>query len=282
MIQSALTRNNVTIIGRGKQPVIFASGFGFDQKVWTTISKAFEDDFQVILFDYVGFGNSDLTAYDPEKYSTISGYVEDLLAICTELDLHNAIVVGHSVGGMIGMLASIQQPARISTLIMIGSSPSFLNEAAEYHGGFEKGELDALLELMEKNYFEWTTLITETIMNGSGQPEIKAGIEQQFRINAEEITYQFAKVCFFTDYRDQLPNNTVPTLLIHSQNDLFVPEEVSHYLKEKLPNSTISYLQTTGHCPHISHPTEIIHVMKRFLNEQSERVIKHTGVIHGE
>ncbi|GAE26781.1 hydrolase [Halalkalibacter wakoensis JCM 9140] len=281
MTESALTRNNVTIIGKGKQPVIFASGFGFDQKVWATIAESFEEDYQVILFDYVGFGNSDVTAYDPEKYRTISGYVEDVLEICNELDLVNAIFVGHSVGGMIGLLASIQQPATISTLVMIGSSPSFLNEP-NYHGGFEKEELDALLELMEKNYFEWTTLIAETIMNGSNQPEMKTGIEEQFRFNAADITYEFAKVCFFTDYREYLQDNTVPTLLIHSHNDLFVPEEVSQYMKEKLPNSTISYLPTTGHCPHISHPKEILDTMKRFLNEQSKSVIKSTGALYGK
>lgn len=277
MTQSSITRNNVTVTGKGKQPVLFAPGFGFDQRVWATVSKSFEEEFQVISFDYVGFGNSNLTAYDEKKYSNISGYVEDVLAICSDLNLENIIFVGHSVGSMIGLLASIQQPDIFSKLIMIGPSPSFLNEAAEYHGGFEKEELDTLLFMMKKNYVQWTTAIASTIMNGSNQPEIEKGIEDQFRFNNPDITHQFAKVCFFTDYREQLKNVAVPTLMIQSANDLFVPRGVMNYMKENISNSTLSCSTAIGHCPHISHPNEIISLIHNYLNEQSESAIKNTG-----
>lgn len=266
MSTDALTRNNVTVKGKGKQRVIFAPGFGFDQKVWEAVSESFEDDFQVILFDYVGFGNSDLLAYTPKRYSSIYGYVEDLLAICNDMDLSDAIFVGHSVGGMIGMLASIQQPELFSNLVMIGPSPSFLNEAPEYNGGFDKEELDSLLNLLVKNYFEWTTTISETIMNGSEQTEMKMEIEDHFRKNHPNITYRFAEVCFFTDYREHLPNVSVPTYIIQSANDVFVPKEVTNYMKDKIPDCAVSYSTAIGHCPHISHPKEISHLIKSHLN----------------
>lgn len=277
MTQSSKTRNNVTVTGKGKQPVLFAPGFGFDKKVWATVSKSFEDEFQVILFDYVGFGNSDLKAYDEKKYSNISGYVEDLLAICSELNLENIIFIGHSVGSMIGMLASIQQPDIFSKLIMIGPSPSLLNEAPDYHGGFEKEELETLLLMMKKNYVQWTTAIAQTIMNDSNHAELEKGIEDQFRSNNPSITHEFAKVCFFTDYRERLQDVKVPTFMIHSAKDLFVPREVINYMKENIPNCTLSYSTGIGHCPHISHPEEIISLIKNYLHGQSESVIKNTG-----
>lgn len=279
MTQHARTQNNVTLKGRGKQPIIFAPGFGFDQEVWAAVAKSFEDNYRVILFDYVGFGQSDITAYDPKKYSTISGYVEDVLAICKELALDNLIFVGHSVGSMIGMLASIQQPDLISKLIMIGPSPFLLNEGSGYRGGFEKEELDGLIELMEKNYCECTTTLSKAIMNGSDYKEFEREIEAQFRLNDPVITNQFAKVCFYTDYREQLKDVTVPTLIIQSSNDLFVPEEVAYYMKEMLFDCVLSYSSAVGHCSHISHPTETIHLIQNFLNEHFASELQGTGGI---
>lgn len=105
-----IVRNNVKIIGKGNQPIIFAHGFGCDQDMWRFITPAFEDNYQVILFDYIGSGNSDLHAYNSEKYSSLQGYVQDILDIIEALNLNNILFVGHSISSMIGMLASIEQP----------------------------------------------------------------------------------------------------------------------------------------------------------------------------
>ena len=117
---SSMKRNNVTISGRGRTPMIFAHGFGCDQHMWRWIAPAFEDDYKVILFDHVGAGQSDLAAYNQAKYSSLAGYADDLLEICHELDLSEGIFVGHSVSSMIGVLAAIKAPARFAKLVLIG------------------------------------------------------------------------------------------------------------------------------------------------------------------
>ena len=71
MNPDVLVRNNVTISGRGKQPLMFAHGFGCDQNMWRHVAPAFEDDFRIVLFDYVGSGKSDLSAYDAARYATL-------------------------------------------------------------------------------------------------------------------------------------------------------------------------------------------------------------------
>src|SRR5687767_1676136 len=106
-----LKRNNVNVIGKGKQPMVFAHGFGCDQNMWRFITPAFEDDYQIILFDYVGAGKSDLYAYNAERYGNLYGYVEDVLEICETLKLKDVVFVGHSVSSIIGILAAIKQPA---------------------------------------------------------------------------------------------------------------------------------------------------------------------------
>lgn len=81
------TRNNITVLGKGTKPMIFAHGFGCGQHMWRYIWPAFEDDYQIILFDYVGSGNSDISAYNQQRYSNLNGYAEDVLEICSALDL---------------------------------------------------------------------------------------------------------------------------------------------------------------------------------------------------
>ncbi|MCT2536949.1 alpha/beta hydrolase [Aquibacillus koreensis] len=277
MTQHSLTRNNVQVKGSGKQPMIFAPGFGFDQTIWYPVLKSFENDYQVISFDYVGFGGSDISAYDSDKYNQISGYVDDLLEICSDLDLHNAIFIGHSVGSMIGMLASIKKPELLSKMIMIGPSPCFINEPPHYHGGFEKDDLINLLEMMDKNYTSWVNSISKTIINDDAKPEMAQDIEERFSLNEPNITRTFAEVCFFTDYREYLSNVMTPSLIIHSSNDVFVPDVVADYMKENIPFSSVIHANTVGHCPHMSHPEETIELIKDFLHKQETRLNTNSG-----
>src|SRR5687768_16215160 len=110
MITNVLRRNNVHVRGRGKQPMLFAHGFGCDQNMWRFVTPAFEDDYRLVLFDYIGSGKSDPTAYDPRRYASLDGYAQDILDVVTALDIRDVIVVAHSVSGIVAALAAIKQP----------------------------------------------------------------------------------------------------------------------------------------------------------------------------
>src|ERR1700743_1006842 len=97
-----LKRNNVNIIGNGSQIILFAHGFGCDQNAWKFVTDAFTEDYKVVLFDYTGSGASDIQKYISSKYSTLEGYVQDVLDICEVLNIKDSIFVGHSVSCMIG------------------------------------------------------------------------------------------------------------------------------------------------------------------------------------
>ena len=97
MVNNVTKRNNVKIIGKGTQPIMFAHGFGCDQNMWRFVTPAFEEDYRIILFDYVGAGKSDISSYNPQRYNSLYGYAKDVLDICKELDLRDVIFIGHSV-----------------------------------------------------------------------------------------------------------------------------------------------------------------------------------------
>ncbi|MBA3530648.1 MAG: alpha/beta hydrolase [Ardenticatenales bacterium] len=268
MAQDILVRNNVKVIGQGVQPMMFAHGFGCDQNMWRFVTPAFEEDYQLILFDYVGSGNSDLRAYNTERYSTLKGYAQDVLDICDALDLMDVIFVGHSVSSMIGLLASIQEPERFERLILIGPSPRYLNDAPDYVGGFERADIEGLLDMMERNYIGWANFLAPVIMKNPAQGALAHELTESFCSTDPKIARLFAEVTFFSDNRTDLPEVTLPSLIMQCSEDALAPLEVGTYLQHHLPNSALRVLQATGHCPHMSHPEETIRVIKEYLSRE--------------
>ncbi|MBT2756514.1 alpha/beta hydrolase [Mesobacillus foraminis] len=270
MNQDIFIRNNVKVLGNGTRSMILAPGFGCDQSVWKPVAKMFENEYRIILFDYVGSGNSDLRAYDAKKYSTLEGYAQDVLDVCSLLELKDAIFVGHSVGSMIGMLASLKNPEHFSDLIMLGPSPCYLNVPPDYFGGFEREQLFGLIEMMERNYLGWATVFAATVMNNPDRPELKAELEERFCSTDPIIARQFAEAAFFADNRKDLSNVTVPTLILQCSEDVIAPVQVGAYIHQHLPGSVLKHMKATGHCPHMSHPEETIDLIRNYLKETSK------------
>jgi sigma-B regulation protein RsbQ len=265
MASNVIARNNVRTLGKGEQPMVFAHGFGCDQNMWRFITPAFEDDYKLVLFDYVGAGGSDITAYNPDRYSTLDGYAKDIIEICEELELYDVILVGHSVSSMIGVLASIREPERFSRLILVGPSPSYINDG-DYVGGFNREDIEGLLQMMEKNYMGWASYLAPAIMANAERPELAHELETSFCSTDPVIARQFAIATFFSDNREDLEKVTVPSLIMQCSEDIIAPVEVGKYLHKKLANSTFAQMKATGHCPHISHPDETIEVIKSYLD----------------
>jgi sigma-B regulation protein RsbQ len=264
MKERIIQRNNVKIWGSGRQTMMFAHGFGCDQNMWRYVTPAFEDDYKIVVFDYVGAGKSDLTAYNSERYSNLNGYAQDVLEICGTLKLRDVIFVGHSVSSMIGLLAAIKEPSLFSKLILIGPSPCYINDTG-YKGGFERKDIEELLDTMDKNYIGWANFLAPVIMKNPERPELGQELTQSFCSTDPKIARQFAEATFFSDNRKDLTKAQTPALIMQCSDDLIAPNEVGDYLHAHLPNSELRILKATGHCPHMSEPEETIQVMKEYL-----------------
>jgi sigma-B regulation protein RsbQ len=262
--KNIIQRNNVRTWGKGTQPLMFAHGFGCDQNMWRFTTPAFENDYKIIVFDYVGAGKSDLTAYNKERYSNLNGYALDVLEICEAMELKDVIFVAHSVSSMIGLLAAIKEPDYFSDLILIGPSPCYINDA-NYKGGFERKDIVELLDTMDKNYIGWANFLAPAIMKNPERPELGKELTESFCSTDPTIARQFAMATFFSDNRKDLLKLKKPSLIMQCSDDIIAPFEVGDYLHAHLANSTLKVLKATGHCPHMSHPEETIAVMKEYL-----------------
>ena len=178
---------NVTISGRSSgQPMVFAHGFGCDQHMWRHVTPRFEDEFRVILFDLIGAGGSDLTAFDPDRYDSLNAYADDVLTICRELELNEVIFVGHSVSAMIGILAAVEDPERFAKLVLVGPSPRYINDQT-YVGGFSESDIAELLDSLESNYLGWSSAMAPVIMGNVERPELGEELSESFCRTDPEI-----------------------------------------------------------------------------------------------
>lgn len=269
MAEDILRRNNVNLQGSGTTSMIFAHGFGCDQNMWRFVAPAFAEDYQTVLFDYVGSGKSDASAYNPVRYGDLNGYAQDVIEISESLGLKGAVFVGHSVGAMIGILASIQRPELFSQLILIGPSPRYINDLPDYIGGFERSDLEDLFDLMDKNYFGWAGYLAPAIMGNSERPGLAAELEESFCKVNPAVARRFAEATFYADNREDLPKVTTPSLILQSTEDIIAPLEVGAYVYHRIPDSTLQIMEATGHCPHMSHPEETIRLIQEYLASHS-------------
>jgi sigma-B regulation protein RsbQ len=259
-----LKRNNVRVVGRGSRTMMLAHGYGCDQSMWRHIVPMFEDDYRIILFDYVGHGLSDASAFDRSRYSTLSGYAEDVLAICEALAVKDAVFVGHSVSSMIGILAAQKDPTRFETLVLVGPSPCYVNDG-DYVGGFTRADIDGLLEFLDSNHLGWSSTMAPVIMGNPQRPELSEELANSFCRTNPEIAKHFARVTFLSDNRADLPQVKAQCLILQCTNDAIAPHAVGEYVQKHIPRSRMCVLQATGHCPHLSAPEETAAAMRSFL-----------------
>ena len=264
-----LRRNNVRVSGQQDgQPMVFSHGFGCDQHMWRFVAPRFEDRYRVVLFDHVGAGESDLSAYDRERYSTLSGYAADVTEILDAMDLRDVVFVGHSVSAMIGLLAVLERPQRYASLVMVGPSPRYIDDAS-YVGGFTPGDIEELLESLDSNYLGWSSTMAPVIMGNADRPELGEELTASFCRTDPDIARQFAAVTFLSDSREDLGEVPVPTLILQCSDDVIAPIAVGEYVRDHIPGSRMVLLDATGHCPNLSAPDETTAAITSFLHDAS-------------
>ncbi len=265
-----LQRNNVKILGRGPRTMVLAHGFGCDQNMWRLITPAFEEEFRIILFDYVGHGQSDAAAFKASLYASLEGYATDILNICAPLAVRDAVFVGHSVSALIGVLAAQKDPSRFESLILIGPSPRYINDG-DYVGGFTREDIEGLLEFLDSNQLGWSSTMAPIIMGNADRPELTAELLDSFCRTAPEVAKHFARVTFLADNRNDLEQVSQPCLVLQCREDVIAPQVVGEYVHQHIPGSHYVLLNATGHCPHLSDPADTIAAMRAFLNSYPRR-----------
>lgn len=263
---AGLDQHNVRVLGAEEgQPLVFAHGYGCDQSMWRFVVPEFTDRYRVVLFDHIGAGGSDLSAYQIDRYATLDGYAADVVELCQALDLRDVTFVGHSVSAIIGVLAAAAAPGLFSSLVLVGPSPRYIDEAG-YVGGFSRRDIEELLDSLDSNYLGWSSAIAPVIMGRPDRPELSQELEDSFCRTDPQIARRFAHVTFLSDNRADLERVDQPTLVLQCTDDVIAPVSVGEYVRDHMPNATLTMLNATGHCPHLSAPQETADAIHKFLD----------------
>ena len=257
-------RNNIQIIGTGSTTIVFAHGFGCDQNMWRYLIPSFKDRFKIVLFDLVGSGKSDLSAYDFRKYESLHGYAEDLIEIIDDVTDQPIIFVGHSVSATIGLIASAGSPEKFKCQIMIGPSPCYVNDG-DYIGGFSRADVEELCDTIDSNYLGWSSTMAPAIMGSPEQSELSVELTNSFCRTDPEIAKHFARVTFLSDHRDALAKSTTPTLILQCSDDFIAPRTVGEYMQKAMSDAELCIIDNVGHCPHLSSPEASTHAIENYL-----------------
>lgn len=266
MSNQVMTRNHVTVFGEAGPVLMLAHGYGCDQHMWRLVAPTLAATHRVVMFDHVGCGRSDLSAWHPQRHGALHGYAQDVLEICEALAMGPVVFIGHSVSAMIGTLAAIERPERFERLVMIGPSPRYIDDpAAGYRGGFSRADIEGLLDLMEQNMIGWANHLAPVVMANPDRPELGAELAASFCASDPDIGRQFARLVFTGDNRADLPRLNVPTLVMQCSDDTIAPDEVGAFVHAQVRHSRFVKLQATGHCPHLSHPAETVAALQAYL-----------------
>jgi len=261
-----IKKNNVNVLGSCAKTLLLAHGFGCDQNMWRFMLPAITPHYKVVLFDYVGSGKSDIAHYDQARYCSLEGYAQDILDICEALELHDVIFVGHSVSSMIGLIASIQKPMLFSQLVMICPSPCFLNFKPDYIGGFDKADLEELIDLMDKNYIGWANYLAPLVMGSNNSEKLVGELSGSFCSTDPLVAKTFARATFFSDYRHLLKEAKHPVLLFQSSEDALASTDIGDYMTEQLPQAKLQLVEAQGHCLHMTHSDIINQGLRDYLD----------------
>jgi len=260
MSSDILQRHNVKVIGHGQPAVVLAHGFGCDQRMWRFIAPELARHHQVVLFDYMGCGQSDIRHWTPAHYQSLGDHARDLNEIIDALGLSRVVLIGHSMSASIGVLACVARPELYQRLIQIGPNPCFINQG-EYVGGFERADIMDLLDLMDRNMIGWANFFAPFAMKNDDRPELGDELKRSICQGEPDIVKQLARQVFMADVRAWLPKVSVPSVILQCADDTVAPPSVGDYLQQHLPDAVLHRLRATGHCPHMSHPEETLAVL---------------------
>ena len=266
MSKDVLSRHQVTVVGGGAQTIMLAHGFGCDQSVWRDVAADLGVDHRVVQFDYLGCGQSDRSAWRADRYAQLEDYARDVLAIIDALGLSKVIYVGHSISGSIGVLAAVARPDCFERLIMIAPNPRFINEPPDYIGGYERADIQDLLDLMERNMIAWANFFAPVAMSNPDRPGLAADLYHRLCSGDPVVLKHFARVVFESDVRAQLPKLTPHVLIMQCSDDAVAPAAIGEYMARHIPRATLKHMKATGHCPHMSYPGETIAVIREYLS----------------
>lgn len=265
MNERFIKRNNITIRGNGPVTLLFVHGLGTSQQVWRHVAPAFSDRYRVVLMDLSGCGGAERPFRETARYDTLDGHAADLVDIAAMFHPGRTVLVTHSVGAMIGLLADLKAPQLFDAHIMVAPSPCYMNLPG-YQGGFEPAAIEGFMAAIDENIPAWAVAMSPAMMGEAPPGPLSAELAGMLCQADPQALRRFARATFMSDMRDQLPCLVKPVAVLQCTDDMVAPVAVGRYMRAKLPDCSLYMIDSHGHFPQLRAPRPCMDVIATFLN----------------
>ena len=264
------TKVHVDDSGGSGRAVVLIHGWPLSGESWSEQSGPLRDaGYRVVAYDRRGFGRSDKpsSGYD---YDTLA---EDLDGVLSELDLHDVTLVGFSMGGgEVARYISTFGESRIRSVVLAAAVPPYLMQGDDNPDGPLTAEtakqMEEGLRGDRDSFFEE---FTTGFFSAGDQLKVTEGQRRDAHRLCHQSDQTAALGCMqafgTTDFREDLPKITVPTLIIHGDSDATVTFEGSgERTHQAIPQSELVLLTDAPHGCNVSHADEFNEALLRFLD----------------
>ena len=244
-------------LGEGTPLIILHGLFGSSDN-WISLAKFWAENFQVFLIDLRNHGQS---FHSSEfNYDVMS---QDLLHLMDEEQIESAFIIGHSMGGKVAMKFAIQNPNRVTSLIVIDIGPKFY---PVHHEQILKGLTAIPVNILSsrneaeeilKKYVSETGIRQFLLKNLKRVPD---GFD--WKINLLSIRENIEKVGEELEATDQFDG---PTLFIRGFNSNYIEDADLKLIYMIFPNSKLETIAGAGHWVHAERPKELMNVINGFM-----------------
>jgi non-heme chloroperoxidase len=253
------------------QPVVLIAGFPFGGSTWEKqVGPLLAAGYRTITYDRRGFSRSDQPAsgYDYDTFAA------DLNTIMTELDLRDAILVGHSMGtGEVVRYLGAYGSERVSKAVVMSPLAPFLLKTSDNPEGVDQSLFDGFKKAVVADRFAYLTSFLTAFFNYD-ENKGKRVSEDAFRghwnvgAGASAIATLQSIDAWLTDFRADLPRIDVPVLIIQGDKDAVLPYPATgQRLQPMLAGSELVTLQGAPHGIPWTHAEESNQAIMAFLSK---------------
>jgi sigma-B regulation protein RsbQ len=257
--KNVLLRSNPIMRGTGDTTVVLGHGVGTNQSAWNAqLPVLLAAGYRVLTYDFAGATKETEQYFSPRHHRTIYGFAEDLLVMLHALELHKVIYVGHSIGGMIGVLACLADPARFDCLVLMGASARYMDDPSTgYVGGFSPDQVETLLQAASENYVQWANGFAPVMVGQENAHLSAAEFTRNLLSLRPDVVHATLAAALRSDHRSEVEQLQIPLYVLQTSVDEAVPMAAAQWLATHGRARALIEIPTHGHLPHITAPDAV-------------------------